>query len=143
MKQIMKYRMMKTAALRDPGVGRWQGGSASWLRTSGMAATIFQPARLHAKPRPGSRGGGPTPYDAAARTKRAPDKAGRRSRCGCAEADRHRLTSMHLQKGMQGRAKEIATAGDHRRTHRGQDRRADKFIDNYITRGVEGILFDE
>jgi ABC-type sugar transport system substrate-binding protein len=138
MKQIMKNRMMKTAALVILGVAmaggsavaadKWDGGDD--LPTSPLACDAGPAAAAAAKPYDGGQ------------TTGAPDKAGK----PITLVDVPKLIGIGYfnatSKGMQDAAKEI---GNVKVTTDGPtEAKIDeqiKFIDNYITRGVDGILF--
>ena len=138
MKQLMKHRMMKTAALVILGVAmaggsavaadKWDGGDD--LPTSPLACDAGPAAAAAAKPYDGGQ------------TTGAPDKAGK----PITLVDVPKLIGIGYfnatSKGMQDAAKEI---GNVKVTTDGPtEAKIDeqiKFIDNYITRGVDGILF--
>ena len=138
MKQIMTHRMMKTAALVILGVAmaggpavaadKWDGGDD--LPTSPLACDAGPAAAAAAKPYDGGH------------TTGAPDKAGK----PITLVDVPKLIGIGYfnatSKGMQDAAKEI---GNVKVTTDGPtEAKIDeqiKFIDNYITRGVDGILF--
>src|ERR1700704_1784748 len=138
MKQSMKHRMMKTAALvilGVPGGGgpavaadKWDGGDD--LPTSPLACDAGPAAAAAAKPYDGGQ------------TTGAPNKAGK----PITLVDVPKLIGIGYfnatSKGMQEAAKEI---GNVKVTTDGPtEAKIDeqiKFIDNYITRGVDGILF--
>ena len=138
MKQLTKHRMMKTAALVILGVAmaggsavaadKWDGGDD--LPTSPLACDAGPAAAAAAKPYDGGQ------------TTGAPDKAGK----PITLVDVPKLIGIGYfnatSKGMQDAAKEI---GNVKVTTDGPtEAKIDeqiKFIDNYITRGVDGILF--
>src|SRR5213080_1187916 len=138
MKQLVKHRMMKTAALVILGAAmaggsavaadKWDGGDD--LPTSPLACDAGPATAAAAKP---YDGGQPTG---------APDKAGK----PITLVDVPKLIGIGYfnatSKGMQDAAKEI---GNVKVTTDGPtEAKIDeqiKFIDNYITRGVDGILF--
>ena len=114
------------SSARRPRVG--------WRRRS-----CDQSARLRG--RPGAAAAAPKTYDGGQPTN-APNKAGKEITAGRrAEADRHRL----LQRDQQGHPDAAKELGNVKATTDGPtEAKIDeqiKFIDNYITKGVNGILF--
>src|SRR3984893_17352710 len=138
MKQIMKNRMMKTAALVILGVAmaggsavaadKWDGGDD--LPTSPLACDAGPAAAAAAKPYDGGQ------------TTSAPDKAGK----PISLVDVPKLIGIGYfnatTKGMQDAAKTLGnvTAKTDGPTEAKIDEQI-KFIDNTITSGVDGILF--
>src|SRR5882724_4387204 len=138
MKQLMKHRMMKTAALVILGVAmaggsavaadKWDGGDD--LPTSPLACDAGPAAPAAAQPYDGGQPAG------------AADKAGK----AITLVDVPKLIGIGYfnatSKGMQDAAKEL---GNVKVTTDGPtEAKIDeqiKFIDNYITRGVDGVLF--
>jgi rhamnose transport system substrate-binding protein len=138
MKTIIKHRVMKTAALVMLGLAmaagsamaadKWDG--ADDLATSPLACDSGPAAAAAAKPYDGGKATG------------APDKAGK----PITLVDVPKLIGIGYfnatSKGMQDAAKEI---GNVKVTTDGPtEAKIDeqiKFVDNYITRGVDGILF--
>src|ERR1700674_4450800 len=138
MKQLMKHRMMKTAALVILGVAmaggsavpadKWDGGDD--LPTSPLACDAGPAAAAAAKPYDGGQTTGP------------PDNAGK----PITLVDVPKLIGIGYfnatSKGMQIAAKELGnvTVTTDGPTEAKIDEQI-KFIDNYITRGVDGVLF--
>src|SRR3984957_6719140 len=138
MKQLTKHRMMKTAALVILGAAmaggsaraadKWDGGDD--LPTSPLACDAGAAAASAAKPYDGGQPAG------------APDKSGKEITL----VDVPKLIGIGYfnatSKGMQDAAKEL---GNVKVTTDGPtEAKIDeqiKFIDNYITRGVDGVLF--
>jgi ABC-type sugar transport system substrate-binding protein len=138
MRTIIKHRAIKTAALVLFGVAmaggtafaadKWDG--ADDLATSPLACDAGPAAAVAAKPYDGGKAAG------------APDKAGK----PITLVDVPKLIGIGYfnatSKGMQDAAKEIGTVKV--TTDGPTEAKIDeqiKFVDNYITRGVDGILF--
>src|ERR1700719_1002148 len=138
MKQVMKYRMMKTAALVILGVAMAGGSAVAADKWDGGDDLPTSPLACDAGP---AAGAAAKPYDGGQATN-APDKAGKEITL----VDVPKLIGIGYfnatSKGIQDAAKEL---GNVKATTDGPtEAKIDeqiKFIDNYITRGVDGVLF--
>ena len=132
--------MLRTASARCSRPCRSSTSLGQRRSRPGPAATTCRPIRWPATARPATPAA--KPYDGGEPTG-APDRNGQEDhRRRRAEADRHRL----LQRDLEGHRRRRRRARQRRRPRptarpRPISTSRSRFIDNYITKGVDGILF--